>query len=142
VAASAAARRHPRATGGLVEPIRDMFSAIFFVTIGLLLDPAALVAYAGPIAVVTLAVVVGKLVSCSFGAFVSGQDGRTAMRVGMSMAQIGELSFIIASLGATLGVTSDFLYPITVAVSAGTTFFTPYLIRLSDRTASGLGSVL
>jgi CPA2 family monovalent cation:H+ antiporter-2 len=126
----------------LIEPIRDMFSAIFFVTIGLLLDPAALLEHAGPIAAVTAAVVVGKVASCAFGAFVSGQDGRTSMRVGMSMAQIGELSFIIASLGATLQVTSGLLYPITVAVSAVTTFLTPYLIRFSDPTTARLGAML
>jgi CPA2 family monovalent cation:H+ antiporter-2 len=116
----------------LVEPIRDMFSAIFFVAIGLLLDPKALVTYAGPILVITAAVVVGKALSCSLGAFVAGEDGRTATRVGMGLAQIGEFSFIIASLGITLAVTSEFLYPIAVAVSAATTFLTPYLIKLSD----------
>jgi CPA2 family monovalent cation:H+ antiporter-2 len=126
----------------LIEPIRDMFSAIFFVAIGLLLDPRALVDHAGPIALITAAVVVGKVTSCGVGTFVTGQDGRTALRVGMGLAQIGEFSFIIASLGVSLGVTSDFLYPIAVAVSAVTTFLTPYLIRLSDPLAAWLGRVL
>ena len=79
-----------------------------------------------------LAVIVGKVLTCSFGAFVGGNDTRTSLRVGMGLAQIGEFSFIIASLGVTLKVTSGFLYPIAVAVSAITTLVTPYLIRSSD----------
>jgi len=116
----------------VIAPVRDMFSAIFFVTIGLLLDPTVLVQYAWPIAVITFAVVAGKIVSCGLGTFLAGKDGRTSMRVGMSVAQIGEFSFIIASLGLSLKVTSSFLYPIAVAVSALTTLFTPYLIRAAD----------
>lgn len=116
----------------LVEPIKDMFSAIFFVTVGLLLDPRVLWEYALPITVITIAVVVGKIVSCGAGTFIAGHDGRTSMRVGMGLAQIGEFSFIIASLGTTLKVTSDFLYPIAVAVSAITTLLTPYFIKAAD----------
>ncbi|HEX6833805.1 MAG TPA: cation:proton antiporter [Rudaea sp.] len=116
----------------LIAPVRDMFSAIFFVTIGILLDPRVLVDYAAPIAAITLAVVVGKVLARALFAFVAGQDGRTSLRVGMSLAQIGEFSFIIATLGTTLKATSDFLYPIAVAVSALTTLFTPYLIRAAD----------
>jgi CPA2 family monovalent cation:H+ antiporter-2 len=116
----------------LIAPVRDMFSAIFFVTIGLMLNPAVLVDYWWPIAVITVAVVFGKIVSCGLGTFLAGRDGRTSMRVGMSVAQIGEFSFIIASLGLSLKVTSGFLYPIAVAVSALTTLFTPYLIKAAD----------
>jgi CPA2 family monovalent cation:H+ antiporter-2 len=116
----------------LTEPIRDMFSAIFFVAIGLLIDPKMLVAHWLPILVVTLAVVMGKIVTCAFGAFAGGHDTRTSLRVGMGLAQIGEFSFIIASLGLTLKVTSEFLYPIAVAVSAITTLLTPYLIKSAD----------
>ncbi|WP_277961415.1 cation:proton antiporter [Pseudomonas sp. RIT-To-2] len=116
----------------LIEPIRDMFSAIFFVAIGLMIDPDILVAYAWPIAVITIAVVLGKMVSCGLGAFIAGNDGRTSLRVGMGLSQIGEFSFIIAALGMTLQVTSDFLYPVAVAVSALTTLSTPYLIRAAD----------
>ncbi|HWC59631.1 MAG TPA: cation:proton antiporter [Verrucomicrobiae bacterium] len=116
----------------LTEPIRDMFSAVFFVAIGLLIEPKMLVEYWLPILVITLAVVIGKVVACSFGAFVAGNDSRTSLRVGMGLAQIGEFSFIIAALGLTLNVTSKFLYPIAVAVSAITTLLTPYLIRSSD----------
>jgi CPA2 family monovalent cation:H+ antiporter-2 len=116
----------------LIAPLRDMFSAVFFVSIGLLLDPHVLIAYWLPISVITVAVVLGKILTCGLGTFLAGHDGRTAMRVGMSVAQIGEFSFIIASLGLTLKVTSDFLYPIVVAVSALTTLLTPYLIKLAD----------
>lgn len=116
----------------LIAPVRDMFSAIFFVTIGLLFDPRILLEHALPVAVVTVAVIIGKVVSCSAGTFIAGHDGRTSMRVGMGMAQIGEFSFIIATLGQSLKVTSEFLYPIVVAVSAITTLLTPYLIRMAD----------
>ena len=126
----------------LIEPIRDMFSAIFFVAIGLMIDPSILVAYAWPIAVITVAVVLGKVVSCGFGAFIAGNDGRTSLRVGMGLSQIGEFSFIIAALGISLQVTSDFLYPVAVAVSAITTLLTPYLIRAADPLAVKLGAVV
>ncbi len=116
----------------LVEPVRDMFSAIFFVAIGLLIDPKMLGAYWLPILVITLAVVFGKVFTCAFGAFMGGNGSRTSLRVGMGLAQIGEFSFIIASLGLTLNVTSKFLYPIAVAVSAITTLLTPYLIKSAD----------
>ena len=117
----------------LTEPIRDMFSAIFFVTIGLLIDPRLLVQYWGPVLVITVAVVLGQVLTCAFGTFVAGNDTRTSLRVGMSLAQIGEFSFIIAALGLSLKVTSEFLYPIAVTVSAITTLLNPYLIKNSDR---------
>jgi CPA2 family monovalent cation:H+ antiporter-2 len=120
----------------LIEPVRDMFSAVFFVAIGLLIDPKMLVTHWLPILVITLAVVVGKVVSCAFGSFVGGNDTRTSLRVGMGLAQIGEFSFIIAALGMTLKVTSGFLYPIAVAVSAVTTLLTPYFIKSADGFAS------
>lgn len=122
----------------IIGPVRDMFSAIFFVAIGMLIDPAMLKEYWLPIIVVTTVVVLGKVITCSFGTFVAGNDGRTSLRVGMGLAQIGEFSFVIASLGLTLKVTSGFLYPVAVAVSAITTFLTPYLIRASDPLASSL----
>ncbi len=116
----------------LMSPLRDMFSAVFFVSVGLLIDPRLLVTYAWPIAVITLAVVVGQVLTILIGTFLSGHDLRTSTRVGMSMSQIGEFSFIIAALGLSLKVTSGFLYPIAVCVSAVTTLITPYLIRGSD----------
>ncbi|MDF9617727.1 cation:proton antiporter [Pseudomonas entomophila] len=126
----------------LIEPVRDLFSAIFFVAIGLMIDPAILVEYAWPIVVITLAVVLGKMLSCGMGAFIAGNDGRTSLRVGMGLSQIGEFSFIIAALGMTLQVTSDFLYPVAVAVSAITTLLTPYLIRAADPLSLKLGKVV
>lgn len=132
IGAVMAESRHLERIEHLVAPLRDAFSAIFFVTIGLMLNPLVLVDYAWPIAVISVAVVFGKLVSCGLGTFLAGRDGRTAMRVGMTVSQIGEFSFIIASLGLTLKVTSGFLYPIAVTVSAITTLTTPYLIRFAD----------
>ncbi|POF87038.1 cation:proton antiporter [Pseudomonas putida] len=126
----------------LIEPVRDMFSAIFFVAIGLMIDPQVLVDYAWPIVVITFAVVLGKMLSCGMGAFIAGNDGRTSLRVGMGLSQIGEFSFIIAALGMTLQVTSDFLYPVAVAVSAITTLLTPYLIRAADPLSIKLGQIM
>ncbi|MGI8435691.1 MAG: cation:proton antiporter [Chthoniobacterales bacterium] len=117
----------------LLEPIRDMFSAVFFVSIGLLIDPTLLFEHAGAVLLISAVVIVGQVLSCSLGTFIAGHDRRVSLRVGMGLAQIGEFSFIIASLGLTLGVTSGFLYPIAVAVSALTTLAAPYLIRNSDR---------
>lgn len=126
----------------LIEPVRDMFSAIFFVAIGLMIDPQILMQYAWPIAVISVAVVLGKMLSCGLGAFIAGNDGRTSLRVGMGLSQIGEFSFIIAALGMTLQVTSDFLYPVAVAVSAITTLLTPYLIRGADPLSLRIAAVM
>ena len=126
----------------LIEPVRDLFSAIFFVAIGLMLDPAILLEYAVPIVVITIAVVLGKMLSCGLGAFIAGNDGRTSLRVGMGLSQIGEFSFIIAALGMTLQVTSSFLYPVAVAVSVLTTLMTPYLIRAADPLSLKLAQVV
>ncbi len=126
----------------LIEPIRDLFSAIFFVAIGLMINPLILLDYAWPIAVITVAVVLGKMVSCGTGAFIAGNDGKTSLRVGMGLSQIGEFSFIIAALGMTLQVTSDFLYPVAVAVSAITTLLTPYLIRAADPLSNSLAAIV
>lgn len=126
----------------LIEPVRDMFSAIFFVAIGLMIDPQILLQYAWPIAVITVAVLLGKMLSCGIGAFIAGNDGRTSLRVGMGLSQIGEFSFIVAALGMTLQVTSDFLYPVAVAVSAITTLLTPYLIRGADPLSLKIAAVI
>ncbi|WP_153099663.1 cation:proton antiporter [Paraburkholderia hayleyella] len=142
IGAIIAESRHLHRIEHLIMPLRDVFSAIFFVTIGLMLNPRVLVDYAWPIAVITIAVVLGKIVSCGLGTFLAGKDARTAMRVGMTVSQIGEFSFIIASLGLTLKVTSAFLYPIAVAVSALTTLFTPYLIRAADPLTQRLGRAM
>lgn len=142
IGAIMAEARELRLIERLIEPIRDMFSAIFFVTIGLMFDPSVFVTYALPITVITAAVVIGKVLTCSLGAFAAGEDGRTSLKVGMGLAQIGEFSFIIATLGLTLKVTSEFLFPIVVAVSAVTTLLTPYLIRLADPLVAGAAKSL
>ena len=112
-----------------VEPVRDMFAAIFFVSVGMLIDPAMLVRYWFAIVVLTFVVIVGKVLSVTLGAFLTGNGIRLSLQSGMSLAQIGEFSFIIAGLGVTLGSTRDFIYPVAVAVSAITTLATPWLIR-------------
>ncbi|WP_028226759.1 cation:proton antiporter [Paraburkholderia ferrariae] len=142
IGAVMAESRHLHRIEHLVAPLRDAFSAIFFVTIGLMLNPLVLVDYAWPIAVISVAVILGKLVSCGLGTFLAGRDGRTSMRVGMTVSQIGEFSFIIASLGLTLKVTSGFLYPVAVAVSAITTLTTPYLIRFADPLSQRLAQAM
>ena len=115
----------------LVAPVKDLFGAVFFVSVGMMVDPAMIVEYAVPILVITLAVIGGQAVFGTLGVLLSGQPLKTAMQCGFSLTQIGEFAFIIASLGVSLGVTSDFLYPIVVAVSVITTFLTPYMIRLA-----------
>lgn len=129
IGAIMAESRQIKAIERLIAPIRDMFSAIFFVAIGLLLDPHAVVTYIQPIILVTIAVIVGKISSRTVGVMIAGHDGATSLRVGMGLAQIGEFSFIIATLGLSLGVISNFLYPIAVATSVITTLLTPYLIK-------------
>lgn len=138
----AESRRELKIIRQLTAPVRDMFSAIFFVSVGLLLDPTVVMEHTLVITVITVAVVLGKVMTCSLGTLLVGKDGRTALRVGMGLAQIGEFSFIIAGLGLTLNVTSSFIYPIAVAVSVITTFLTPYLIRSADPLASFLAKNL
>lgn len=115
----------------LVEPVKNLFGAIFFVSVGMLVEPQVIVDYAWPIVVLVLAILLGQAVFGSFGYLLSGQTLKTAMRCGFSMAQIGEFAFIIASLGLSLGVVNKFLYPVVVAVSVITTFLTPYMIRFA-----------
>lgn len=126
----------------LTKSVKDLFAAVFFVSVGMLIDPKVLIDYAFPILVVTLATILGKLISSSLGALLSGQPLKTSVQAGMSLAQIGEFSFIIATLGLTLKVTSEFLYPIAVAASAITTFTTPYLIKSSESFYNFLNRVL
>lgn len=112
-----------------VSPVKDLFGAIFFVSVGMLVDPAVLAEYWLPILVICVAIIAGQAVFGTMSFLVSGQPLRTAVQGGFSLAQIGEFAFILASLGTNLHVTSDFLYPVVVAVSIITTFFTPYMIR-------------
>ncbi len=126
----------------LIAPLRDTFSAVFFVAVGMMINPHTLREYSTAIILCTVAVVVGKIISCTVGAYAAGNDTKTSLRVGMGLAQIGEFSFIIAQLGLTLPLASDpnsplhSLYPIAVLVSVVTTLFTPYLIRASDPVAN------
>jgi CPA2 family monovalent cation:H+ antiporter-2 len=115
----------------LVEPVKNLFGAIFFVSVGMLVDPNIIVDYALPIFILVSTILIGQSVLGSFSFMLGGESLKSAMRCGFSMAQIGEFSFIIASLGLSLGVISDFLYPVVVAVSVITTFLTPYMIRLA-----------
>jgi len=120
----------------LVEPVRDIFAAVFFVSVGMLIDPALIIRYWPAILTLTLLVMAGKIVGVSLGSFLTGKRLRTSIQSGMSLAQIGEFSFIIAGLGLTLGATDNFLYPVAIVVSAITTLTTPWLIRASGPVAS------
>ena len=126
----------------LVRPVRDVFAAVFFVSVGMLIDPRLVVAEWAPVLVLTVVVVVGKIIGVAAGAFVTGAGTRTAIQAGMSLAQIGEFSFIIAGLGLALGATRDFLYPVAVAVSAITTLTTPWLIRSAPAVADAVDRAL
>lgn len=120
----------------LVQPVRDVFAAIFFVSVGMLIDPALVLKHWGAVVVFSILVIVGKVTAVSVGAFLAGYGIRTSVQTGMSLAQIGEFSFIIAGVGLASGATRDFLYPVAVAVSAITTLTTPWLIRSAGPVAS------
>jgi CPA2 family monovalent cation:H+ antiporter-2 len=122
----------------LVEPVRDMFAAVFFVSVGMLIDPVLVGRHWAAVLVLSAAVVFGKVASVSVGAFLTGNGLRSSVQTGMSLAQIGEFSFIIAALGQSLHATGSFLYPVAVTVSAVTTLGTPWLIRASEPVASWL----
>ena len=126
----------------LTKSVKDLFGAIFFVSVGMLIDPSILIAYWKPILIITGITIVGKLITTGGGALLSGQPLKTSVQTGLSLTQIGEVSFIIATLGLSLKVTSEFLYPITVAVSAITTFTTPYLIKYSENFYGFLSKIL
>ncbi|MBY0315804.1 MAG: cation:proton antiporter [Bdellovibrionales bacterium] len=116
----------------LLRPVKDLFSAVFFVSVGMLIDPQILKNHYGVIFLLTVVIIVGQLLSTTIGALISGRSLKNSVQAGMSLAQIGEFSFIIASVGMTLKVTSHIIYPIAVAVSVITTFTTPYMVKYSD----------
>ncbi len=116
----------------LVKPVKDLFGAIFFVSVGMMVDPAMIAAHYLPIIFITLTVIVGQLIFATLGVLLAGRPLKEAMQCSFSLTQIGEFAFIIATLGVSLKVTSDFLYPIVVAVSVITIFITPYMIRLAE----------
>lgn len=115
----------------IIKPVKDLFGAIFFVSVGMMVDPAILVEYAVPVLVITVVTLIGKAFFSSFGVLLSGQPFKTSIRAGFSLAQIGEFAFIIAALGVSLGVLADYVYPIIIAVSVITTFTTPYFIKMA-----------
>lgn len=126
----------------VTKPIKDLFGAVFFVSVGMMLDPQVLVDYAGPIVIITIATLLGKAFFSSFGVLISGQNLKVSMQSGFSLAQIGEFAFIIAALGLSLNATSSFLYPIVIAVSVITTFTSPYMIKYSDRAYEAFAKIL
>lgn len=126
----------------LTKPVKDLFGAVFFVSVGMMIDPKAIVEYGLPVLLVTLLTLFGKLFSTTAGAMLSGQPLKQSVQVGMSMAQIGEFAFIVATLGLSLGVISDFLFPVAVGASAITTFTTPYLIKFSEPVYNSLVKLL
>lgn len=125
-----------RAVEDVVRPVRDLFAAIFFVSVGMLIDPALVARHWVAIVAFVALVVGGKSLAVALGAFLTGNGVRTSVQAGLSLAQIGEFSFILASLGSSLGATREFLYPLAVAVSAVTTLTTPWLIGGSGRVAA------
>lgn len=126
----------------MIKPLRDLFAAIFFVSVGMLIDPMAIWTHKGAILAITAVTIGGKVLSTSMGALITGQSLKTSVLVGFGLAQIGEFSFIIAGLGLSLGIMSEFLYPVAVAVSLITTFTTPYMIRFAPTIAEAIEKVL
>ncbi len=126
----------------LIDPVKNLFAAIFFVSVGMLIDPKVLLEHWHSVLILTVLTIVGKILSSSIGALISGQTLKHSIQTGFSLAQIGEFSFIIATLGVTLNVTSHFLYPVAVAVSVITTFTTPYLMKFSSPFATWLERTL
>lgn len=116
----------------LVTPVKNLFAAIFFVSVGMLVDPEILVRYTWPVVIIALTVMIVKTLSATFGMLISGREIKTSLKAGFCFCQIGEFSFIIASLGLSFKVIDEYLYPIIVTVSIVTTFFTPYIMRLAD----------
>jgi CPA2 family monovalent cation:H+ antiporter-2 len=126
----------------VIKPLKDFFGAVFFVTVGMMVNPQMFVTYAYPIAVITLVVLCGMVIFSTFGFVISGQNLRTAVQCAFSLAQVGEFAFIIATLGMSLGVIDDFVYPIIVAVSVITTFLTPIMIKSAPRAYKILSKLL
>lgn len=116
----------------MIENIKNLFGAIFFVSVGMMVDPQIIVQYWKPVLIFTLIVTFGKPLLATLGVLISGRPLKTSIRAGMSLSQIGEFAFILASLGASLGVMREFIYPVMVAVSVITTFITPYFMKLSE----------
>ena len=126
----------------LVAPVKNLFGAVFFVSVGMMVDVALIIEYIVPILCIIVAIMLGQTILSTCGFLLSGQSLKTAMKCSYSLTQIGEFAFILATLGTSLHVTSDFLYPIVVAVSVFTTFTTPYMIRLAEPAYNVVARVL
>lgn len=126
----------------LISPVKNMFGAVFFVSVGMMIDPALLVKFWFPITLITLTVILGQIVFATLGVVLSGQPLKTAMQSAFALTQVGEFAFIIANFGSEKGITEPFLYPVIVAVSVITTFLTPYVIKLSEPAYERLDKVL
>ena len=126
----------------VIKPLKDFFGAVFFVTVGMMVNPEMFVTYAYPIFIITMVVLVGMVVFSTLGCVISGQTLKTAVYCGFSLAQVGEFAFIIATLGMSLKVIDDFVYPIIVAVSVITTFLTPIMMKSSEKAYNVLCKVL
>ena len=126
----------------LVSPVKNLFGAIFFVSVGMMVDVALIIEYIVPILCIIIAIMLGQTILSTCGFLLSGQSLKTSMQCSFSLTQIGEFAFILATLGTSLHVTSDFLYPIVVAVSVFTTFTTPYMIRLAEPAYNVVARVL
>ena len=124
------------------KPLKDFFGAVFFVSVGMMVDPHMIIEYAWPIFVITLTVMIGQVCCSCFGFIVSGQPLKTAIHGGFSLAQVGEFAFIIASLGMNIGVLDSKVYPIIVSVSVITTFFTPMMIKFAEPTFKSISKIL
>ncbi len=116
----------------VVAPVKDLFGSVFFISVGMMVQPAILAGYWGPILILSLTVIIGMIVFGTFGMLLTGQTLKVAIQSGFSLTQIGEFAFIIATLGMSLGVLDKTIYPIVVAVSVITTFTTPYFIKMAD----------
>lgn len=126
----------------LMMPLRDMFCAVFFVAIGMLINPSHMAGSIVPALIITVGYIVVKVLACSAGAFMTGVDAKTSMRVGTNMAQLGEFAFILATLGVQLNLTSDFLYPLIVTIASLNALIRPYLVDNADRIAKWIGRIL
>lgn len=133
---------HAERVEHLTNGVKDLFGAVFFISVGMMLDPDAVVEYAIPILVLTVVTLLGKLLFSSLGVLLSGHTLRQAVHCGCSLAQIGEFAFIIASLGLSLGVIADYIYPIIISVSVITTLTTPFCIKSADKICEGIEKVL
>jgi CPA2 family monovalent cation:H+ antiporter-2 len=126
----------------MIQPIKNLFSAVFFISVGMLIDPLIVMLYWKEVIILSTVVIAGKTISVTLGSVLSGQTLKTSLQSGMSLAQIGEFSFIIATLGLSLNVVSEKLYPLAVAVSVLTAFTTPYMLKSSERVYAFLEKVL